>query len=158
MKQIATFIVGAVLGASVMIAAKGHDLDHFYAVVSDLNQQIETQKEKIEDLKNELQTQRRNKIQRVRTINIIIDNSNPAEELVRLEIIKAAKEQLKPLIHMNLEALSTSIRPLVINMLNNKRVSVGNSTYIIEVTTVVVKEEFEVHISYKKESPVKLNP
>lgn len=157
MRQIASFLVGVLFGAALLIAVRGHDLDHFYAKVLQLQQQNETLQEKVDDLKNQLQNQKKGSIRRVRAIEVQAKTDASVEEVVKLQIEKQMKEQLKPLLHLNTEALEDASDELVNKLLDNQKVQIGSSTYLIHFRSLFLlsSDTLRVTITCQKESPLK---
>ncbi|MDB5085694.1 MAG: hypothetical protein JWN30_2580 [Bacilli bacterium] len=152
-KLAAALLIGMVLGAALLTAVRGRDLEHLYVRVAEFQNQISQLEEHNANLTLELQTQKRDSIRRVRSVEVRADAQ---EDFARLEAVRQASQQCKPLLQMNVDALE--LHPeIVTNLLEGQLISIDNASYRLHVDQVIIGETLRVHVICQKQAPPRKN-
>jgi len=144
----ATFAVGALFGAAVLLGMRGHDLDHLYLSLA----QCRIDCEMLREDKNKLEAQltKFEKTRRVRKFNIIVTAA--PDDFSKLSVQKEVKTKLRFLVDKEL-ALMENNPDLFKNLLENRPLHISDTqTVIVQVTSVVIGETTTLFIKAMKEA------
>ncbi|MGB8955633.1 MAG: hypothetical protein WCC10_09675 [Tumebacillaceae bacterium] len=143
----ATFAVGAVFGAAVLLGMRGHDLDHLYLSIAQCRNDCEMLRE--DKNKLEAQLSKFEKTRRVRKFNILVTSA--PDEFSKLSVQKEIKNKLRFLLDKEL-ALMENNPDLFKNLLENRPLHISETqTVIVQVTSVVIGETTTLFVKAMKE-------
>ena len=144
----ATFAVGALFGAAVLMGMRGHDLDHLYLNLAQCRNQCEQLAEDKAKLESQLSTFERTR--RVRKFNVIVTAA--PDEFSKLSVQKEIKTKLRFLLNKEL-ALMENNPDLFRNLLEHRPIHLSETqTVNVEVTSVVIGESTTLFVKAMKET------
>lgn len=150
----ATLAVGALFGASTLLALRGHDLDLLYLKYlqcRESSQQLLEEKQKLED---ELTNAQKYKNRHLRKLNIIVEQA--PDEFAKVAVQREVKRQLNALLDKELTLLEND-PDLFRKLLDGRTFESGGHSFTLRMTAVVLGETTTVYISAVKEQKT-LNP
>lgn len=150
MQRIASFIVGAVVGAAVLLLLRGHDLDQLYLRMAQLRVENSQLQEEVDSLKNDLADRQKQSVRKVRKIEVTAEAS---DEFTKLSIAKYVKERTRPLLEKELAYLDGNPQ-LITGLVDGRICTVQNQPYLIHVESVIIGETLFIWVKGTKQAPV----
>jgi hypothetical protein len=143
----ATLMVGALFGASVLLAVRGHDLDLLYLHLADCRQQCAQLAEDKQKLEEELTHAEKQRIRRLK--KIVVSVVEAPDEFVKLKVQKEVKLQLNSLIDKDL-ALLESQPDLIRKLLDDRTLNLSTQKITLDITDVFIGETTTIFLKAKR--------
>jgi hypothetical protein len=150
MQRIASFAVGAFVGAAALLALRGHDLDLVYLQMAKLRVENNQLQEEVDSLKNDLANRQKQSVRKVRKIEV---TAEAPDEFTKLSIAKYVKERTRPLLEKELGYLDGNPQ-LITGLVDGRICTVQNQPYLIDVESVIIGETLYVWVKGTKQVPV----
>lgn len=155
----ATLLVGALLGSSVLLVMRGHDLDLLYLELAKCKDQLQQVQEENTNLTQNLTKAQKDLTRRLHKVVVEIDTA--PDEFVKLSVQKKVKELMKPLMEKDISLLEAQPR-VITTMLDNHTIELNNGmtvklnvemVFIGETTTIFLRVEKESHAMKPFDAP-----
>jgi hypothetical protein len=144
----ATFAIGALFGASVLLTIRGHDLDQLYLRNYEARSQLAQLQEDYKNLEQELSHAQKLKDRHLKKISVEV--SEAPDEFTKLAVQKKVKEELRTLVNKDLSLLEEE--PELFKQLLEKRVyQFPSQSITLEVTFVAIGETTTVYVKAIKQ-------
>ncbi|MGZ4030908.1 MAG: hypothetical protein ACXVDJ_01840 [Tumebacillaceae bacterium] len=151
----ATLLVGALLGSSVLLVMRGHDLDLLYLELARTKDKLQQVQEENDTLTQNLTKAQKDLKRRLHKVVVEVDSA--PDEFVKLSVQKKVKLLMQPLMEKDLSLLEEQPR-VILSMLDNHSVELNNgSTVKLDVKSVFIGETTTIFLDVEKESHT-LNP
>lgn len=150
-ERIGSFLAGAVVGAAVLVAVEGHDLDLLYLQMGKLRAENHQLQEEIDSLKKDLLAKQRQSARKVRKIEVEV---KAPDEFTKLEIDKFVKDRTRALLDKELSYLDSAPQ-LVKGLIDGRTLTIENQPYLLRVESVAIGETLRLWVegSQKPVSP-----
>jgi hypothetical protein len=146
----ATLLVGALLGSSVLLVMRGHDLDLLYLELAKCKDQMQQVQEENDTLTQNLTKAQKDLTRRLH--KVVVEVNTAPDEFVKLSVQKKVKELMKPLMEKDISLLESQPR-VITTMLDNHTVELNNGTTVkLNVDLVFIGETTTIFLNVEKES------
>ena len=143
----ATLLVGALFGASVLLAVRGHDLDLLYLHLEDCRQKCSQLAEDKQKLEQELTHAENQMVRRLK--KIVITVTDAPDEFIKLKVQKEVKTQLNSMIGKDIALLETQ-PDLIRKLLEDRTWELSTQKIALDVTDVFIGETTTIYIKAKR--------
>lgn len=148
MQRVGSFLIGCVVGASALLAVKGHDVEHLYLQMAKLRAEYNQMQEENDVLKKDLIDKQRQVTRKIRKIEV---ETNAPDEFTKLAITKYVKERLRPLLEKELSYFDSHPQ-LVTGLVDGRIYRSENQPYLIRVQSVVIGETLHIWVEGIKQT------
>jgi hypothetical protein len=149
----ATFTVGALFGAAVLLTMRGHDLDLLYLRLTQERTKYAQLQEDHEKLKERLTHIEKENVRKIRKINVEVVVS--PDEFTKLSIQKEIKNRMKKLVDKDI-AIFEDHPDIFSEFLENRNFTVSDHTITVKVKQVVLSETTTIFIeAFKMDDTLK---
>lgn len=150
LRVMAPFILGVLVGATLMTVHNGRQIEHLMYTVRLLNEELTAVNQELESVRENLSDERRRVISTIKVdVRLPPDLTSYEERSARLEIEKTVKRWLEPLYGQDTDTLNFVIIPQIID---GRDVAVDGRNYRLETRLVFVGEEMIVYVQGTPES------
>lgn len=145
---LATFCVGALFGASVLLTLRGHDLDLLYLRLTEKRNEVNQLQEDYDKLKEKLTHIEKENVRKIRKINVVVDKA--PDEFIKLAVQKEVKNRMRKLIDKDLKLFEES-PDIFREFLDHRQLHITDHTVTLKVVQVVIGETTTLYIEATKE-------
>lgn len=138
------FILGVLVGATLMTVHNGRQIEHLMYTVRLLNEELTAVNQELESVRDNLSDERHRVVAGIKVDVRLPPNLNGYEERsARLEIEKTVKRWLEPLYGQDTDTLNFVVIPQIID---GRDVPVDGRNYRLETRIVFIGEEIIVYV------------
>ncbi|MCX7569994.1 hypothetical protein OS242_08450 [Tumebacillus sp. DT12] len=144
----ATLLVGALFGASVLLAVRGHDLDLLYLRLAECRDTCSQLAEDKQKLEQELSHAEKQRVRHVKKLVVTVQDA--PDEFIKLKVQKLVKTELNYLVDKDL-ALLESQPDLIRRLLDERTLELSATQKItLDVTDVFIGETTTIFLTAKQ--------
>lgn len=143
---LATFTVGTIFGASLLLSITGHDIDQLYLKVASCFEE----RQQLEEDRKHLQEQLSHATRGRRLHKVNVEVLKAPDEFIKIQVKKRVKDQLRPLMNKELTLLEQQPE-LFKRLLEDRTFHISNEPITIRIQTTIVGETSTLYITADKE-------
>lgn len=143
LEKMSIFSIGMLVGSSLIVAVKGHDLDQLYLENAKLRMTNSQLEEEVQNLDQEIKNKQKLISRRVRKIEITPEVD---DEFKKLTITKFVKERTKPILDKELSYLDQHPQ-LIMGLIDDHVIKLSDQKMMtLHVTSLVIGETVRIWV------------